>query len=39
MLHAGFLLCLLINPENEGDMFLQNVSRLSVNYAALDPGR
>jgi hypothetical protein len=25
LLHAGFLLGLIIDPENEGDMFLRNV--------------
>jgi hypothetical protein len=26
LLHAGFLLCLFFDPEDGGDMFLQNVS-------------
>jgi hypothetical protein len=26
LVHAGFLLALLFNPENGGSMFLQNIS-------------
>jgi hypothetical protein len=34
-LHAGFLLHFLFNPEDAGDMFLQNVSSLSTDYYGL----
>jgi hypothetical protein len=37
--HTGFLLGLFFDPEDGGDMFLQNVSRLSTDYAALYPRR
>jgi hypothetical protein len=32
---AGFLLDLLFDPEDGGDMFLRNVGRLSTEYTAL----
>jgi hypothetical protein len=35
---AGSFLGLLLNPEDEGDMFIQNV-RLSPNYAVLQRKR
>jgi hypothetical protein len=35
---AGFLLGLLFNPENRGNMSLQNVG-LSLNYTASKPRR
>jgi hypothetical protein len=35
--HAGFLL--LFNPESGGDMILQSVARLSLDYKALHPQR
>jgi hypothetical protein len=34
LLHAFFLLGLLFSPEVGGDMFPQNVSRLSADYMA-----
>jgi hypothetical protein len=34
---AGFLLAVFFDPENEGDMSLQNVGCLSVDYTALYP--
>jgi hypothetical protein len=37
--HAGFLLGLLFNFEVGGDMFLHNISWLSVDYLALYPKR
>jgi hypothetical protein len=36
LLH-GSLLCLLFNPENGGDTFLQTVSRLSIHRMELHP--
>jgi hypothetical protein len=36
---AGSLLGLFLNPEDGGDMFLRNVSRLSTDYTALYPRR
>jgi hypothetical protein len=39
MLHVGFLLGLLFDPENGGVMFLQNVGLLSLDYTALYPRR
>jgi hypothetical protein len=39
LLHAGFLVGLLINPEDEGDMFFRNVSLISLFYTALYPRR
>jgi hypothetical protein len=38
-LHAGFLLGLLFNSEDEGNMFLQNGGWLSMDYTALQPRR
>jgi hypothetical protein len=35
--HAGFLLILLFNPEDGGDMFLRNVGSLSTGYKTLKP--
>jgi hypothetical protein len=34
-LHAGFLLGLLLNPEDEGDMLILNVGCLSTDCTAL----
>jgi hypothetical protein len=34
-LHADFLLGLLLNLQDGGDMFLQNVGRLSSDYTVL----
>jgi hypothetical protein len=39
LLHAGFLLDLFSDPEDEGDMILRNVGRLSTDYTALHPRR
>jgi hypothetical protein len=39
LLHAGFLLGLLYSPEDEGNMFLQNIGWLSMDYMALYPRR
>jgi hypothetical protein len=39
LLHAGFLLGLLFDPENRDDMFLRNVGWLSTVYTALHPRR
>jgi hypothetical protein len=39
VLHAGFLLGLLFNPEDGGDMFLPDVGWLSTDYTALYPRR
>jgi hypothetical protein len=33
--HAGFLLGLFFNPEDGGNIFLQNVGGLSTDYTAL----
>jgi hypothetical protein len=35
MLHAGFLLGLIFDPEDGGDIFLQNIHSLSTVYTAL----
>jgi hypothetical protein len=32
LLHTGFLLALLFDTEDGGDMFLRNVGRLSTDY-------
>jgi hypothetical protein len=37
--HAGFLLGLFYNPEDEADMFLRNVGWLPTDYKALYPRR
>jgi hypothetical protein len=37
LLHDGFLLGSLFYSEDGGDMFLQNVSWLSMDYTALYP--
>jgi hypothetical protein len=37
--YAGFLLVLLFNPEDGGEMFFRNVVLLSKNYMALYPRR
>jgi hypothetical protein len=34
LFHAGFLLCLLFNTEDGGDIFLRTVCRLSTDYTA-----
>jgi hypothetical protein len=34
---ACWFLVLLFNPENEGNMFLQNFGSLSADYTALYP--
>jgi hypothetical protein len=39
LLPAGFLLGLLSNPENGGDVLIRNVGRLSADYTALYPRR
>jgi hypothetical protein len=33
--HTGFLLGLFFDPEDGGDMFLQNVGLLSMEYTVL----
>jgi hypothetical protein len=35
--HAGSMLFLFFDPEDGGDMFLQNVGCLSTDYATLYP--
>jgi hypothetical protein len=35
--HPDFLLGLFFDPEDEGNMFLQNVGSLSTGYTALHP--
>jgi hypothetical protein len=35
VLHAGFLLSLLLNPGEGGNMFLRNGSCISTGYTAL----
>jgi hypothetical protein len=37
--HTGFLLGLFFNHEDGGDIFLQNISWLSIDYTALYPRR
>jgi hypothetical protein len=37
--HDGFLLILSFNHEDGGQMFLQNVGRLSTDYKVLNPRR
>jgi hypothetical protein len=32
---TGFLFCLFVNPEDGADIFLRNVSLLSMDYTAL----
>jgi hypothetical protein len=39
LLHAGFLLDLLFNPEDESEIFLWNTCWLSPDYTALYPKR
>jgi hypothetical protein len=39
LLHAGFSLGLLFDPEDGGDMFVRNVDWHSLNYTALYPTR
>jgi hypothetical protein len=34
---AGFLLGLFFDPEDGGDMFVRNISRLITHYTALHP--
>jgi hypothetical protein len=36
--HAGVSLDLFFDPENGGDMFLENVGLISTGYTALHPG-
>jgi hypothetical protein len=38
-LHAGFLRVLFFDPEDVGEIFLQNVGWLSTDYTALYPRR
>jgi hypothetical protein len=38
-LHAGFLICLFFEPEDEGDMFLRKVGWLATGSTALYPRR
>jgi hypothetical protein len=35
LLHASFLICLLFDPEDGDDMFLQNTGWLSVDYSVI----
>jgi hypothetical protein len=37
LFQVGFLISLLFDPEDEGDMFLRNVGCLSTGYTALYP--
>jgi hypothetical protein len=37
--HAGFLLGLLVDPDDGGDVFLRNVGWLSTGYIAFYPRR
>jgi hypothetical protein len=37
LFHAGFLLGLFFDPEDEGDVFLRNVGRLSTDYRTYNP--
>jgi hypothetical protein len=39
MLHAGFLLGLFFHPEDGGNLLLQNIGWLSVDYMELCPKR
>jgi hypothetical protein len=39
IIHAGFVLDLFFDPEDEGDMFLRNDGRLATDYTALCPRR
>jgi hypothetical protein len=39
LFHACFLLCILFDPEDGGDIFLQNVCGLSLDDTALNPRR
>jgi hypothetical protein len=38
LLYSGFLLGFFFDPEDGGDIFLQNVGGLSTGYTALCPG-
>jgi hypothetical protein len=38
LLQSGFLLGFFLDPEDGGDIFLQNVGWLSTDYTALCPG-
>lgn len=37
LLHAGFMLGLLLHSDDEGKMFLQNITWVSINYMVLYP--
>jgi hypothetical protein len=39
LLLSGFFLGLQVEPEDEGDVFLRSVGRLSTDYTALYPRR
>jgi hypothetical protein len=39
LLYAGFLLGLFFSLEDGGDMLLQNIDRIPVDYSALYPRR
>jgi hypothetical protein len=37
LLHAGFLFCLIFNPEDGADILLRNTGWLSADYTTLYP--
>jgi hypothetical protein len=39
LLHAGFFLGLFLDPEDGGEVFLQNVGCLTTDHTALYPRR
>jgi hypothetical protein len=39
LLHGGFFLGLLFNPEDGGSMFLKNVALFAADYMSLYPRR